>query len=65
MHDGLVTEETEETRQLRREVKRLREEREILVQAAALHRDPVLNPPPNRTNFTFLPLLRWHRCKAP
>jgi transposase len=34
-HDGLTTEETEEVRQLRRDVKRLREEREILVQAAA------------------------------
>jgi transposase len=34
-HDGLTTEETEEVRQLRREVKRLREEREILVKAAA------------------------------
>ena len=34
-HDGLTTEETDEVRQLRREVKRLREEREILVKAAA------------------------------
>lgn len=34
-HDGLTTDETEEMRQLRREVKRLREEREILVKAAA------------------------------
>jgi transposase len=34
-HDGLTTEETEEVRQLRREVKRLREEREILLKAAA------------------------------
>jgi transposase len=33
--DGLTTEETEEVRQLRREVKRLREEREILLKAAA------------------------------
>jgi len=31
-HDGLTT---EEVRQLRREVKRLREEREILLKAAA------------------------------
>src|SRR3954452_19050597 len=30
-HDGPTTEETEEVRQLRREVKRLREEREILL----------------------------------
>lgn len=34
-HDGLTTEETEEVRRLRREVKQLREEREILVKAAA------------------------------
>ena len=34
-HDGLTTEEAEEVRQLRREVKRLREEREILLKAAA------------------------------
>jgi transposase len=34
-HDGLTTEETEEVRRLRREVKLLREEREILVKAAA------------------------------
>ncbi len=33
--DGLTTEETEEVRQLRRQVKRLREEREILLKAAA------------------------------
>jgi transposase len=34
-HDGLTTHETEEMRQLRREVRQLREEREILVKAAA------------------------------
>jgi transposase len=34
-HDGLTTEETEEVRRLRREIKLLREEREILVKAAA------------------------------
>lgn len=34
-HDGATTEETEEVRRLRREVKTLREEREILVKAAA------------------------------
>jgi transposase len=34
-HDGLTTAETEEVRRLRREVKTLREEREILVKAAA------------------------------
>jgi transposase len=34
-HDGLTTEETEEVRRLRREVKTLREEREILIKAAA------------------------------
>lgn len=34
-HDGLTTAETEEVRQLRREIKTLREEREILVKAAA------------------------------
>src|SRR5260370_32301388 len=34
-HDGLTTEETEEVRRLRREVKTLREEREILLKAAA------------------------------
>ena len=34
-HDGLTTEETEEVRRLRREVKTLREEREVLVKAAA------------------------------
>ncbi len=33
-HDGLTTEETEEVRRLRREVKTLREEREILLKAA-------------------------------
>ena len=33
-HDGLTTEETEEVRQLRRESKTLREEREILGKAA-------------------------------
>ena len=33
--DGLTTEETEEMRTLRREVKTLREEREILLKAAA------------------------------
>ncbi len=33
-HDGLTTEETEEVRRLRREVKTLREEREILVNVA-------------------------------
>jgi transposase len=34
-HDGLTTEETEEVRRLRRENRILREEREILVKAAA------------------------------
>lgn len=34
-HDGLTTEDTEEVRRLRREVKTLREEREILLKAAA------------------------------
>lgn len=34
-HDGLTTEETEEVRRLRREIKLLREEREILLKAAA------------------------------
>lgn len=34
-HDGLTTEESEEVRRLRREVKTLREEREILLKAAA------------------------------
>ena len=34
-HDGPTTEETEEVRRLRREVKQLREEREILLKAAA------------------------------
>jgi len=33
-HDGLTTDEMEEVRRLRREVKTLREEREILVKAA-------------------------------
>lgn len=34
-HDGLTTDETEEVRRLRREIKMLREEREILLKAAA------------------------------
>jgi transposase len=34
-HDGPTTEEREEVRRLRREVQRLREEREILLKAAA------------------------------
>ncbi len=34
-HDGLTIEETEEVRRLRREIRTLREEREILLQAAA------------------------------
>jgi transposase len=34
-HDGLTTEEIEEVRRLRREIKLLREEREILLKAAA------------------------------
>jgi transposase len=34
-HDGRTTEETEEVRRLRPEIKTLREEREILVKAAA------------------------------
>jgi transposase len=34
-HDGPTTDETEEVRRLRREVKTLREEREILIKAAA------------------------------
>jgi transposase len=34
-HDGLTTDETEEVRRLRREIKTLREEREILLKAAA------------------------------
>jgi len=34
-HDGLTTDETDEVRRLRREIKLLREEREILVKAAA------------------------------
>ena len=34
-HDGLMTDEREELRKLRREVKMLREEREILKKAAA------------------------------
>lgn len=33
-HDGLTAEETEEVRRLRREIKTLREEREILLKAA-------------------------------
>jgi len=39
-HDGLTTEETEEVRRLRREVKTLREEREILLKAAAFFANP-------------------------
>lgn len=34
-HDGLTTEETEEVRRLRREIRTLREEREMLLKAAA------------------------------
>lgn len=34
-HDGLTTQETEEVRRLRREIRTLREEREILLKAAA------------------------------
>jgi transposase len=34
-HDGPTTDDTEEVRRLRREVKTLREEREILIKAAA------------------------------
>lgn len=39
-HDGPTTEETEEVRRLRREVKTLREEREILVKAATFFANP-------------------------
>jgi len=39
-HDGPTTEETEEVRRLRREVKTLREEREILLKAAAFFANP-------------------------
>jgi len=44
--DGLTREEQEELRRLRREIRMLREEREILVQAAA-HLPPG-RPPPSR-----------------
>lgn len=39
-HDGLTTDETEEVRRLRREIKVLREEREILVKAATFFANP-------------------------
>ena len=39
-HDGLTMEETEEVRRLRRELKTLREEREILLKAATFFANP-------------------------
>ncbi len=51
-HDGPTTEETEEVRRLRREVKILREEREILVKAAAFFAKETGQPP--RVRFAFI-----------
>jgi len=48
-HDGLPTDEREELQRLRREVRQLREERDILKKAAAWFAQESLKPPNGRS----------------